>query len=57
VDDFIKKTSVMSFGRAALERLSPDTAQFARAEGFEAHARAVEMRLREAKPAAEADKE
>ena len=45
VDDFIKKSSLISFSREALEDLYKDVAEFARAEGLEAHARSVEVRF------------
>ena len=44
VDDFIKKTSVLSFSQEALERLREDVVLFARSEGFDAHANAVDIR-------------
>jgi len=44
VDDFIKKTSVLSFSREAMERLGEDVVRFARSEGLDAHANAVEIR-------------
>jgi len=44
VDDFIKKTSVLSFSQEAMERLGEDVARFARSEGLGAHANAVEIR-------------
>jgi histidinol dehydrogenase len=43
--DFQKRTSVIEAGRATLARLGPAVARLARAEGLEAHARAVEVRL------------
>jgi histidinol dehydrogenase len=43
--DFQKRTSVIEADRATLERLGPAVARLARAEGLEAHARAVEVRL------------
>jgi histidinol dehydrogenase len=43
--DFLKRTSVIEAGRATLDRLGPAVARLARAEGLEAHARAVEARL------------
>jgi len=43
--DFEKRTSVIEAGRATLARLGPAVARLARAEGLEAHARAVEVRL------------
>ncbi len=45
VDDFIKKSSLISFSRDALEDVYRDVAEFARAEGLEAHARSVEVRF------------
>jgi histidinol dehydrogenase len=43
-NDFLKATSVLCYGRRALQADAPDVAEFARREGFSAHARAVEMR-------------
>ena len=43
--DFEKRTSVVTAPRATLARLGPAVARLARAEGLEAHARAVEVRL------------
>jgi histidinol dehydrogenase len=43
--DFEKCTSVVTADREALARLGPAVARLARAEGLEAHARAVEVRL------------
>lgn len=45
VDTFIKKTSVIAYGREAVQQAGPSIAKLARIEGFEAHARAVEKRL------------
>jgi histidinol dehydrogenase len=45
VDDFVKITSVFSFGRDELARIGPPAIELARAEGLEAHARAIEVRL------------
>lgn len=45
VAEFTKVISVAALNHAALRRLGPATAQFARAEGLTAHARAVERRL------------
>jgi histidinol dehydrogenase len=45
-DDFIKKTSVISFSKDAFAALSDDVVRFARAEGLDAHANAVAVRLR-----------
>ena len=44
VDDFVKKSSVLSFSREAMERLREDVSRFARSEGLDAHANAIEMR-------------
>jgi len=44
--DFVKVISVQELGRAALARLAPAITTLARAEGLEAHARSVEVRLR-----------
>ena len=46
VYDFVVRTSVIRYERAALERHARAITDFARAEGLEAHARAVEARLR-----------
>jgi histidinol dehydrogenase len=45
VDDFLKKTSIVRYSPERLRRDAPHVAQLARAEGLEAHARAVEIRL------------
>ncbi|MDY6916448.1 MAG: histidinol dehydrogenase [Chloroflexota bacterium] len=45
VADFLRIMSVVSLDDAALRRLGKAAATIARAEGFTAHARAVEMRL------------
>jgi histidinol dehydrogenase len=47
VDDFIKKSSFISYSRKALYNLKEDIARFARAEGLVAHARSVEVRFDE----------
>jgi histidinol dehydrogenase len=44
--DFLKRTSIIAASARALHVLGPATAQLARLEGFEGHARAVEARLR-----------
>ncbi len=43
--DFMKIIDVVKIDRSALQRLGPAAITIARAEGLEAHARAVEMRL------------
>lgn len=45
VNDFLKLTTVVSSSDEDLKRLGPAAIAIARAEGFTAHARAVEMRL------------
>jgi histidinol dehydrogenase len=45
VYDFLKVTSVVSLDKAALAELGPAAMVIARAEGFTAHARAIERRL------------
>ncbi|MGI8315549.1 histidinol dehydrogenase [Halobacillus mangrovi] len=44
VDDFVKKSSVISYSAQTLQKNVDKIARFARLEGLEAHARAVEMR-------------
>ncbi len=43
--DFVKIIAVQDLSRAALDELAPTIATLARAEGLEAHARAVEVRF------------
>lgn len=45
VDDFIKKSSIISFSREALEPLSKDIQKFAKAEGLTAHANSIRVRF------------
>jgi histidinol dehydrogenase len=45
VDDFQKKSSVIVYSKKALTENAAKIAEFARMEGLEAHARAVEIRL------------
>lgn len=47
VDDFVKKSSLISCSRGALKNLYQEVAAFARAEGLPAHAHAVEVRFDE----------
>jgi histidinol dehydrogenase len=47
VHDFLKVTSVIALDAEAVGRLGPSAAAIARAEGFSAHARAIERRLQE----------
>jgi len=44
VTDFVKCSSTQEISRAGLKRLAPVVSAMARAEGLEAHARAVEVR-------------
>jgi histidinol dehydrogenase len=44
--DFVKLTSLLNVDKAALKKLGKAAATIARAEGLEAHARAVEKRLK-----------
>lgn len=46
VDTFMKKVSVVGYSEEALRRDAKQIAQFARHEGLEAHARAVEVRFK-----------
>jgi histidinol dehydrogenase len=45
VADFFKTTAVVQFTRAGLDRIAPTLLEIARAEGLNAHARALEVRL------------
>ena len=45
VQTFLKRTSLVAYTREALRRDGPPVVQLARAEGLEAHARAVALRL------------
>lgn len=45
VDDFIKKSSIISFSREALEPMSQDIQKFAKAEGLTAHANLIKVRF------------
>jgi histidinol dehydrogenase len=44
--DFMKRTSILKCGPAQLEKLGPAAIELARAEGLDAHARSVEMRMK-----------
>jgi histidinol dehydrogenase len=44
VDNFVKRTNILSLSRQALEKVQDAVARLARLEGLEAHARAVEVR-------------
>ncbi len=45
VDDFVKKTSIVSFSEAGLTRLGRDIVRIAELEGLEAHGKSVSIRL------------
>lgn len=45
VDDFIKKSSIISYSREALVPLSEDIRKFAKAEGLTAHANSIRVRF------------
>jgi histidinol dehydrogenase len=45
VDDFVKKSSLVSFSREGLKRLGPAIVRIAELEGLEAHAKSVSIRL------------
>ena len=47
VDDFIKKSSIISYSREALEPISEDIQKFAKAEGLTAHANSIRVRFDE----------
>ncbi len=45
VDDFIKKSSIISYSREALEEVHRDIEKFAEAEGLTAHANSIRVRF------------
>ncbi len=45
VDDFIKKTSIISYSREALEKVHRDIEIFAESEGLTAHANSIKVRF------------
>lgn len=45
VDDFIKKSSIISYSREALEPIHEDIIKFANAEGLTAHANSIKVRF------------
>lgn len=47
LDDFVKKSSIISFTEDGLQRLGQEIIHIAELEGLEAHARSVSTRLRE----------
>jgi histidinol dehydrogenase len=46
VDDFVKKTSLVSFTPKALSVVGDDVIRLARSEQLDAHARTIEKRLK-----------
>ena len=46
VDDFIKRTSVISFSKAGIQKLGGDIARFAALEGLEAHEQSALARVK-----------
>ncbi|MCF0187625.1 MAG: histidinol dehydrogenase, partial [Bacteroidaceae bacterium] len=44
VDDFIKKSSIISYSREALEKIYPDIVKFAESEQLTAHANSIKVR-------------
>lgn len=47
VDDFRKKTSIISYSKEALEKVHKDIELFARMEGLDAHANSIKVRFEE----------
>ena len=45
IDDYIKKSSIISFSQDALSNLGEDVIKFANAEGLTAHANSIRVRL------------
>lgn len=45
VHDFLKKTSLISYTKAALEKVTPDVVKLAEVEGLEGHAAAMKIRF------------
>jgi histidinol dehydrogenase len=50
-NDFLRRSSVISFSRAGLEQVANDVRRLAEQEGLTAHSASVNIRLREMKPA------
>ena len=46
VTDYVKVISVQELSESALKKLGPAVVTLARAEGLEAHARSIEVRLK-----------
>ncbi|SDB09363.1 histidinol dehydrogenase [Pseudobutyrivibrio sp. YE44] len=49
VDDFIKKSSIISYSREALQAVYPDVVKFANNEGLTAHANSIKVRFEDVK--------
>lgn len=47
VDDFLKKTSIISYSREALEKVHKDIETFAESEGLTAHANSIRVRFKD----------
>ena len=47
VEDFVKKSSLLSFSASGLQRLGDEIIQLAEMEGLDAHAKSVALRLKE----------
>jgi histidinol dehydrogenase len=47
VDDFIKKSSIISYSREALEKVHTDIETFAACEQLTAHANSIKVRFEE----------
>ena len=45
VDDFLKKTSVISYTRTALKKVTPSVVKLAQIEGLDGHAAAMQVRF------------
>ncbi len=45
VDEFVKKTSIISYSRSALERVHVDIEKFAESEGLYAHSNSIKVRF------------
>lgn len=45
VDDFIKKSSIISYSKEALERIHTDIEDFAKSEQLTAHANSIAVRF------------
>jgi histidinol dehydrogenase len=46
LDDFVKKSSILSFSKGGLQRLGKEIIHIAELEGLEAHAKSVSIRLK-----------